>query len=78
MIERAKKAYDQNYFSDISLTPDQIEYLREVNPEAYYGLTDDEINDQYLDEYQAQMLRNAVVGGYDLSSVKNKPINVEP
>lgn len=78
MIERAKKAYDQNYFSDISLTPDQIKYLREVNPEAYYGLTDDEINDQYLDEYQAQMLRNAVVGGYDLSSVKNKPINVEP
>lgn len=78
MIERAKKAYDQNYFSDISLTPDQIEYLREVNPEAYYGLTDDEINDQYLNEYQAQMLRNAVVGGYDLSSVKNKPINVNP
>ena len=31
MVERAKKAYDQNYFSDISLTPDQIEYLREVN-----------------------------------------------
>lgn len=73
-----KQLYDPSFYENYSLDPIQIKALRINYPEVYGNLSDEEIENAYLDDLQSRLTRGAVEKGYTYGSVRNKQIDVKP
>lgn len=73
-----KQLYDPSFYENYSLDPVQIRALRMNYPEVYGALSDEEIEDAYLNDLQSRLTREAVERGYTYGSVRNKQIDVKP
>lgn len=73
-----KQLYDPSFYENYSLDPVQIRALRINYPEVYGALSDEEIEDIYLNDLQSRLTDEAIRKGYMAGSFRNKQIDVKP